>query len=106
MSSEIITELDSSFSNSRVDVQYPYIEVQATNVSPLPIVIGLLEEGSLPVLYEQNGTTYELCKISKAVTNLVRLLEVYPFKVVTSATQSMDVIDTLSLMEASRWMRQ
>lgn len=106
MSSEIITELDSSFSNSKVGVQYPYIEISTKNVNPLPVVIGLLEEGNVPILYEKDGVTYELCKVSKAATNLVKLLEVYNFKLAVSELQTIEVSDTLKLMEALRWMQQ
>lgn len=105
MSSELVTELDSSFSHSKIDIAYPHIILDTKNTDPIPVVIGLLEQGSVPILYTQDGTTYELAEVSGSPLNLHKLLRVYSFTIVKSATESKVVDSTINLMEALAWMR-
>lgn len=106
MSSEILTELDSSFSNSHVSMHYPYVEVKTRNVDPLPIVIGLLEEGDLPILFTRDGTTYELSKTRNSALNLSKLLEVYPFTYARDENTLIDVNTISDLMGVLTWTQQ
>lgn len=106
MSSELLTELDSSFSNSHVNVQYPYIEVKTRNVDPLPVVIGLLEEGDLPILFTKDGATYELSRTAHTAINLHKLLEVYPFTYARDENTFIDVKTTGDLMGVLTWTQQ
>ena len=108
MSSEqqIVTELDESFSHSKIDMEYPHILIETKVTDPLPVVIGNIEEGDVPVLYTQDGTTYELARISLGALSLDKLLRVYEFTMVKSATESKTITNTVALMEALQWMRQ
>lgn len=103
MSSEILTELDSSFSNAHTDIAYPNIEVKTENTDPLPVVLALLEQGSLPVLYTRDGTTYEIGKIANTALNLAKLLKVYPFTYAKDATTAIDVKSVGELMGVLTW---
>lgn len=106
MSSELVTELDSSFSHSKIDIAYPHIILATKNTDPIPVVIGLLEQGSVPILFTQDDTTYELAEVSGSPLNLHKLLQVYPFTLVKSSSESRLVDSTIKLMEALTWMQQ
>ena len=106
MSSEIITELDSSFSNAHTDVQFPYIEVKTNNTDPLPVVIELLEKGNLPILFTRDNTTYELARIENTALNLAKLLEVYNFTYARDAETSVEIKSVGDLMGVLTWTQQ
>lgn len=106
MSSEIITELDSSFSNSQVDAQYPFVEVNPRNVDSLPVVIELLEAGDLPIVYTRDGISYELSKTANTALNLKKLLDVYGFKYVRDENTTIEVKTVSDLMEVFMWTQQ
>ena len=102
MSSELITELDENFGNDSVDTVYPHITVDATNKEALPLVISLLEEGTLPVYFAQDGETYELARIAYEPLNLLKLLRVYKFRLAKNVENIVNVTDNISLMEACK----
>ena len=105
MSSELLTELDSNFSNFETGIQYPHITVNAKNTQALPLVLELMDKGNLPVYFTQDSETFELAKISGDPLNLNRLLKVYTFNLIKSATEQTLINNTKSLMEASIWMQ-
>ena len=99
----ILTSLDANFSNAEVAMQYPCIEVVTNNTAPLPLMVELLEAGDVPLLFEQNGVTYELARVSDSPINLHKLLQVYPFKYYVGPNQCMEIKTTTELLEAKLW---
>ena len=106
MSSELLTELDNSFSHTKIDVSYPHIVVDTKNTAPLPVVLSLMDKGDIPILYSENGVSYELARVAKSALNLHRLMRVYPFTFVRNPESTIYVDNTTSLMEALKWTQQ
>ena len=103
---EITTELDQNFSNTYVGKSFPYLFVNPSNPAPLPVVVELLEEGSLPMVFEYQGDAYEVKRVDASPLNLLKLLQVYPFEIFLSEEKSYTITTTKDLLEVSKWMRQ
>ena len=102
-SGQIITELNSTFTNPEVLITYPYITLQPNNNDSLPVVLELMEEGDIPILFERDGVTYELRRVDKSPLNLCKLLRIYPFSIVFE-NKRVEVTTTQELMEVYKWM--
>ncbi len=61
------------FKNSRVQREYPYVELTSFNET-LPLVIESLEQGDMQIQATHKGVTKVVCKISKSAYNIDKLL--------------------------------
>ena len=102
---EITTRLDETFSTPKLDKPYPHLFINPKNTDPLPVLIGVLGTGDLPILFPAKGKTYIIGHVDKSPLNLNKLLRVYPFDLNISESKQVHVTNTIELMEALQWMQ-
>ena len=102
MERSVVTRLDGYQANKRAAKVYPYVLVHGTG-DALSLTVSALREGTLPVVIDYKGKLIKVKDVKHSVLELSKLLSVFTFDIVISATESKLITTNLELLEAGIW---
>lgn len=85
--------------NTKVQMPYPNLEVQAINEA-VTLVLSGMDKGDLPVIGTYEGRTYKVASIDKSAINIWKLVRVVPVTLHRSVTDSTVLRTSTDIVEA------
>lgn len=101
MGRSIHNKIDSTFTNKREKLQYPYIFI-SENTDAIAVVLQDLETGDLPIMFQYQDQLIKTVSVKRSPVVLSKILKLYPFTVFYSATDSVVVNSTEELLDESK----
>lgn len=100
---ELRRNFNSTFTSERKSISYPYIFIPKFG-KELALVVTLVRKGELPICVNDKGVLKQIGSVSLSALELKKILSVFPFQFVFSATDSRKVKTIPDMMEVLSWM--
>lgn len=97
------TNLTKEFEGERKQLTYPYIMIPAFG-NELPVFVKCLVPGPVPVTVKHGGKLLKIGSCSLDAIELNKMLRVYKYDIILSATDERHVDNIETIMEVLPWM--
>ena len=101
--SGIKTNFDRSFTHEQRKLSYPFLYVPRFG-EEIALMVTCLRPGPLPLVLEDAGTLKQDGSCAVSALELAKLLRVYQFEVVLSATERRIIKQITDVLEVLLWM--
>lgn len=102
MEDKLVRNIGAYQANERINLPYPHLFITGSN-DALPVVLGALEPGELPIIIRYDGTLMKVGTIKKSALVMAKLLKVFEFTICMSSDVQYSIKNRKDILDCDLW---